>query len=111
MAGCQRCHQADSGNNITNQEHDLHDVILEGLGEQIHQVQERLEHLEAASCEVPHQEVVGHAATGSDDFGHQVASGAATGCNDFGCQAAHHGTTGYLKVLILINLISLVCSK
>jgi len=47
MAGCQR-HGANSGNDNNNQECDNRDVILKGLGEQLHQIQERLEHLEVA---------------------------------------------------------------
>ena len=47
MAGCQR-HGANSGNDNNNQERDNRDVILKGLGEQLHQIQERLEHLEVA---------------------------------------------------------------
>ena len=48
MAGRQR-RRANSGNdNNNNQERDHRDVILKGLGEQLHQIQERLEHLEVA---------------------------------------------------------------
>lgn len=82
---CHQRHQADSDNDIANQEHDHHDVILAGLGEENRQVQERLERLEAASCEVPRQEVVGRATAGCEDYGHQVACGAPTGCDVSGC--------------------------
>jgi len=49
MAGPQR-RRANSDNENNNQKHDHRDVILEGLGEQLRQIQERLERLEAAGC-------------------------------------------------------------
>ena len=46
MAGHQR-QRANSSNNNTNQERD---AILEGMAEQLRQIQERLERLEATGC-------------------------------------------------------------
>ena len=46
MAGHQR-QRANSSNNTTNQERD---EILEGMAEQLRQIQERLERLEATGC-------------------------------------------------------------
>ena len=59
MAGCQR-HGANSGNDNNNQERDNRDVILKGLGEQLHQIQERLERLEAACRRPRRQEGAAH---------------------------------------------------
>ena len=44
MAGPQR-RRANSDNENNNQKHDHRDVILEGLGEQLRQILERLERL------------------------------------------------------------------
>ena len=59
MAGCQR-HGANSGNDNNNQERDNRDVILKGLGEQLCQIQERLEHLEAAGRRPGRREGAAH---------------------------------------------------
>ena len=54
MASCQR-RLANSGSDNVNQEHDHHDVILEGLG--LHQIEEHMECLEATGCEALRQEM------------------------------------------------------
>jgi hypothetical protein len=54
MAGHER-HRANSGSNNVNQEHDHHDVILEGLGP--HQIEEHMECLEASGHEALYQEM------------------------------------------------------
>ena len=59
MAGRQR-HRANSGNDNNNQERDHRDVILEGLGEQLRQIQERLERLEAAGRRPGRREGAAH---------------------------------------------------
>jgi hypothetical protein len=59
MAGHQRC-RGNSGNDNNNQEHDHRDAILEGLGEQLHQIQEHLDRLEAAGHESHRQEGAAH---------------------------------------------------
>jgi hypothetical protein len=48
-------HRANSGSNNVNQEHDHHDVILEGLGP--HQIEEHMECLEASGHEALYQEM------------------------------------------------------
>jgi hypothetical protein len=59
MAGHQR--RANSGNdNNNNQEHDHREAILEGLGEQLRQIQECLERLEVAGREPHCQEGAAH---------------------------------------------------
>jgi hypothetical protein len=63
MTGHQR-RRANSGNDNTNQERD---AILESLAEQLRQIQERLERLEAAGREAPHHEDVDRDA---EDHGH-----------------------------------------
>lgn len=51
---------SEPGNDNVNEECDHRGAILEGLGEQLHPIEERMEHLEAADHEELHQEMESH---------------------------------------------------